>query len=202
MKYKYNKQTHSIKGLPEMERPDFSTYDDSTNKTFNWHQKQYSQHLASLPTYPVQGAVDWIDGDEKELDKDFTILEYFDTLLCKQKVAVPIEQPKQSAVDKVLEKSGLTEADANKMIGKIIQSEQPKEAEHIVKARELVEKFILAPSQATVMYYARIPWIDKQLAKQCAIICCEEIQKSSDTGNHYNPGIEFWNNVKNEILKL
>jgi len=66
------------------------------------------------------------------------------------------------------------------------------------KAKELVERF----------YEKRV--LDYQAAKQCALICVDEILKTdpmiiwgeSDSGIDYKSNDDYWNEVRNEIEKL
>jgi hypothetical protein len=81
-------------------------------------------------------------------------------------------------------------------IGNANKSEQPKEAEHIVKARELVEKF-----QKNAYGKMGSPQNFRE-AKACAIICCEEIINYLGDEPYFLINRQFWQNVKNEILKL
>jgi hypothetical protein len=56
------------------------------------------------------------------------------------------------------------------------------------KAKELVDK----------MLYCYQGHIDKYTAKQCALICCDEVL--GDMGA--DRGYEFWSQVKDELQKL
>ena len=67
------------------------------------------------------------------------------------------------------------------------------------KATELTEKYICYVAEGNGMQ----PHVIKYRAKQCALICCEEILKEIPmyTGN-LNPNWNFWQEVKEEITKL
>jgi hypothetical protein len=66
------------------------------------------------------------------------------------------------------------------------------------KAKELVEKFL---KQIIELAYAETK--TKELAKQCALICVEEILKShSDWSTEQDEVFDYWEEVKQEIEKL
>lgn len=70
------------------------------------------------------------------------------------------------------------------------------------KAIELVERFMnIKPNKLSD--YSRIY---HPFAKQCALICCNEIMLANPHSNPFNTDIystfNYWNEVKNEIEKL
>lgn len=69
-----------------------------------------------------------------------------------------------------------------------------KEAE---KAKELIDKFL-----GIVRHPVRIDEQDMIDAKQCAVICCDEIQKLIPMyKGELNPDYTFWQQVKNNLTK-
>lgn len=67
------------------------------------------------------------------------------------------------------------------------------------KAKELVQRFIDAETLKDFKD------MDMYLAKQCALICVDEIIKdrqSTTIGKTVHPRTEYWNEVKQEIEKL
>lgn len=67
------------------------------------------------------------------------------------------------------------------------------------KARELVERFIKTESD----YFntdGYDPYLDKDLAKKCALICVDEVLKAIEGGMPYME--KYWQEVKQEIQKL
>ena len=74
------------------------------------------------------------------------------------------------------------------------------------KVEELVNKF-MATNSVKLSDYSRIEF---PTAKQCALICCDEIlltlnkdiQDINVIGNILLDLIKYWNNVKEELLKM
>ena len=60
------------------------------------------------------------------------------------------------------------------------------------KAEELVLKYLRIDNNNTK------EWFNKNMAKQCALICCNEVLGYMGADRGY----EFWTNVKQEIEKL
>lgn len=75
------------------------------------------------------------------------------------------------------------------------------------KANYLVHSFVMVPDDAMGRHSTKA-WIDKILAKKCALIAVDEIidaMEDSDQVRVYYSSIEnseFWVNVKEEIEKL
>jgi hypothetical protein len=59
------------------------------------------------------------------------------------------------------------------------------------KAEELVLKYLRIDNNTK-------EWFNKNMAKQCALICCNEVLGYMGADRGY----EFWTNVKQEIEKL
>jgi hypothetical protein len=68
--YKYNAAKHAVVEQATMEEP--VLHKDALS-SYNIKMSEYQQHLSSLKSYPVQGSVDWKDGQEVEEGKDFEI---------------------------------------------------------------------------------------------------------------------------------
>ena len=71
------------------------------------------------------------------------------------------------------------------------------------KAKELIEKFFSVNDDKKSKLGCN-PFIDKDYAKQCALICVDEIIDAIDWHEFETPNnkIEYWQEVKEEIKKL
>lgn len=76
------------------------------------------------------------------------------------------------------------------------------------KAKELIKDMMLYSSNKTegddFIHYEVSHKIDKELAKQCALIAVNKICEAIDWHEFETPNkqLDYWNEVKNEIEKL
>jgi hypothetical protein len=68
-----------------------------------------------------------------------------------------------------------------------------------IKAKELIDRFY-AVNDYSKQGVGCNPYIDKEYAKQCALICCDEIINNDNNLMQTYEQNDFWLQVKQEIL--
>ena len=148
-----------------------------------WQDKIYLQvadgeSRYNYQSYPVQGSHAFKDGEDVtgryELERRGTTSKFFDKTF-----AIPTPAPVADNPDHIFNPV----------------AELPKEA--TLKAKELVEKFFRADSGDIDCH---ITW---SAAKQCALICCDEILNCKHGWNKETSSfVAYWQQVRTAINKI